>query len=170
MDPARQSVIESVRAQYLLHWGGTHGLPHWERVRENGLRLATLTGARADVVELFAYFHDACRANEGRDPGHGARGADLARTLAGTVFTIDAAGLELLAEACCGHTHGKTAADPTIATCWDADRLDLGRVGTRPRPERLCTEAARDPKIIAWAWGKSLGEDAVRQAVRRTRG
>jgi len=23
MDPARQSVIEAIRAQYLLHWGGT---------------------------------------------------------------------------------------------------------------------------------------------------
>jgi len=48
MDPDRQSEIEAVRAQYLLHWGGTHGLPHWERVRENGLCLAARTGARAE--------------------------------------------------------------------------------------------------------------------------
>ena len=152
----RDAVIEAVRAEYRLPWDGTHGLPHWERVRENGLLLAARTGARADVVELFAYFHDSRRDNEGRDPDHGARGADLARSLAGTVFAIDAAGLELLAQACCGHTHGKTAADPTIATCWDADRLDLGRVGTRPRAEYLCTEAARDPALIAWAWERSL--------------
>lgn len=152
----REAVIDAIRAQYRLRWDGTHGLPHWERVRENGLRLAASTGARTDVVELFAYFHDSRRANEERDPGHGARGAELARALAGTAFTIDAPGLELLAEACCGHTRGKSAADPTIATCWDADRLDLGRVGTMPRPERLCTEAARDPEVIAWAWGRSL--------------
>jgi len=57
-----------------------------------------------------------------------------------------------------GGTHGTSAADATIATCWDADRLDLGRVGTMPRPERLCTEAARDPWVIAWAWGRSLKE------------
>jgi uncharacterized protein len=152
----RDSVIEEVRRQYVLRWDGTHGLPHWERVRENGLQLAERTGARTDVVELFAYFHDSRRANEGRDPEHGARGAELARTLAGTAFTIDPTGLELLVEACCGHTHGKSAADPTIATCWDADRLDLGRVGTRPRPDRLCTEAARVPGIIAWAWARSL--------------
>ena len=158
----RQAVIEAVRAEYRLRWEGTHGLPHWERVRENGLRLAASTGARADVVELFAYFHDSRRANEGRDPEHGARGADLARALAGTVFSLDDAGLELLFAACCGHTHGKSAADPTIATCWDADRLDLGRVGTMPLPQRLCTAAARDPEVIRWAWTRSLGEDAAR--------
>jgi len=149
-------VIEVVRAQYSLSWDGTHGCPHWERVRENGLRLAGGTGARVDVVELFAYFHDACRSNEGRDPRHGSRGAELARRLAGTVFAIDAAGLELLAAACCDHTAGRVTSDLTIGTCWDADRLDLGRVGITPLPERLCTDAARDPEVIAWAWGRSL--------------
>jgi hypothetical protein len=34
-------------------------------VRENGLRLASRTRARTDVVELFAYLHDSRRANEG---------------------------------------------------------------------------------------------------------
>jgi uncharacterized protein len=154
---ARQAVLAAVRAQHSLSWDGTHGFPHWERVRENGLRLAGVTGARLDVVELFAYFHDACRSNEGRDPGHGSRGAELARRLAGTVFAIDAAGLELLAAACCDHTAGRVTPDPTIGTCWDADRLDLGRVGITPLPERLCTAAARDPEVIAWARGRSLG-------------
>jgi uncharacterized protein len=42
-------------------------------------------------------------------------------------------------------------ADITIQTCWDADRLDLGRVGTTPDPARLCTAAARDPEMLRWA-------------------
>jgi len=150
------AVIEAVRAQYRLEWDGIHGLAHWERVRENGLRLAGRTGARPDVVELFAYFHDACRHNNSHDPQHGARGAGLARTLAGSVFELDSEGLNLLVEACTGHTRGETVAEPTIATCWDADRLDLSRVGITPRPERLCTDAARDPEIIAWACRRSL--------------
>jgi len=75
-------VPAAVRQQYRLDWDGIHGFPHWERVRENGLRLAGLTGARTDVVELFAYFHDACRHNDNHDPEHGARGADLARNMA----------------------------------------------------------------------------------------
>jgi len=158
MHPAvRQSLIEAVRAQYALNWDGIHGPTHWERVRENGLRLAAATGARADVIELFAYFHDACRHNDNHDPEHGARGADLARKLAGSVFDLDPEGLLLLTEACTGHTHGQTVAEITVATCWDADRLDLARVGKMPRPQRLCTEAARDPEIIAWACSRSLG-------------
>lgn len=151
-----RAVLAAVRAQYLLDWDGIHGVAHWERVRENGLRLAAATGARTDVVELFAYFHDACRRNDGRDPEHGPRGAALARSLAGTVFDLDPEGLALLVAACTGHTRGGTDAEVTVATCWDADRLDLARVGRTPRPERLCTEAARDPRVIAWASARSL--------------
>jgi uncharacterized protein len=47
------------------------------------------------------------------------------------------------------------AADITIQTCWDADRLDLGRVGIVPDPARLCTVAARDPDLIRWAIERS---------------
>ena len=39
----------------------------------------------------------------------------------------------------------------TIETCWDADRLDLGRVGITPHPSHLCTEAAKRPETIKWA-------------------
>jgi uncharacterized protein len=44
----------------------------------------------------------------------------------------------------------------TIQTCWDADRLDLGRVGITPHPSRLCTEAARRPEMIRWADGRAI--------------
>jgi uncharacterized protein len=42
-------------------------------------------------------------------------------------------------------------------TCWDADRLDLGRVGIRPDPARLCNEAARHPKLLSEAYERSVG-------------
>ena len=42
-------------------------------------------------------------------------------------------------------------ADPTVLTCWDADRLDLGRVGITPRAEKLCTSAACNPAVMAKA-------------------
>jgi uncharacterized protein len=63
--------------------------------------------------------------------------------------------LELLAFACAHHTDGLTEADVTVQTCWDADRLDLGRVGIVPNPEQLCTPAARVPAIRDWAWKRS---------------
>jgi len=47
-----------------------------------------------------------------------------------------------------------------VQTCWDADRLDLGRVGKMPRRDLLCTEAAKDRRVIAWANRRAV-EDAV---------
>lgn len=41
-------------------------------------------------------------------------------------------------------------------TYWDADRLDLGRVGIRPNARYLCTEPAKDPAFITWAYERSL--------------
>ena len=51
--------------------------------------------------------------------------------------------IEQLFKACAGHTGGINAADITIATCWDADRLDLGRVGVDPDPAYLFTDEAK---------------------------
>ena len=51
-------LIKAIRAGFLLDWQGIHGAPHWGRVLDNGLRLAETTGARVEVVELFAFFHD----------------------------------------------------------------------------------------------------------------
>jgi uncharacterized protein len=44
----------------------------------------------------------------------------------------------------------------TVSTCWDADRLDLGRVGIEPHPDYLCTAEARHPETIAAAHGRAL--------------
>jgi uncharacterized protein len=148
-------LLAAIKTEYALDWEGIHGISHWRRVCENGLRLAEWTGAQTAVVESFAYLHDAKRVNDGRDPGHGRRGAALARSFQGTLLDLTDEQLELLAYACAFHTDGLTEAEVTVQTCWDADRLDLGRVGKRPRSERLCTPAARDPAVIEWAWERS---------------
>ena len=44
-----------------------------------------------------------------------------------------------------------------MQTCWDADRLDLGRVGIVPNPRYLCTPAAKSPAVIDWAHLRSVG-------------
>lgn len=153
-------MIRSIRSQYRLPWGGIHGVSHWARVRETGHRLAVRNGASPAVVELFAVFHDACRRGDGRDPEHGRRGAALAAALRGTLIHLSDRGFSLLQTACTDHTKGMTVADITIQTCWDADRLDLGRVGIVPDPARLCTAAARDPDLIRWAIERSRDDRA----------
>ena len=140
---------------YALDWHGIHGLAHWQRVRDNGLRLAEVTGANPRVIKLFAFIHDIRRQNDGHDPQHGARAAEWARSTVRHLIDLDDADFEVLAYACAHHTDGTHHPDVTICTCWDADRLDLGRVGIRPDPCRLCTTAAREPEILAWAIGRS---------------
>ena len=66
--------------------------------------------------------------------------------------------LELLTHACRHHSDSFMEGDVTVLTCWDADRLDLERVGIRPDPKYLCTPAARDPDLIMWAYRRSLTE------------
>ena len=50
---------------------------------------------------------------------------------------------------------GRLTRDVTIQTCWNADRLDLGRVGIKPNPTYLGTAAARDQETIARAFARS---------------
>ena len=145
------ALFEHIRADYRLDWRGTHGYPHWERVRDIGARLAPVTGADALVVEYFAALHDSRRHNEYTDPEHGPRAAELVRTLEPGLLPLDGAQIELLAEACRIHTSAAQSDEPTIGTCLDADRLDLGRVGKRPDARFLSTEAARASEMIEWA-------------------
>lgn len=121
-----------------------HGPDHWRRVERNGLLLATRTGAIIEVVRLFAVFHDSRREHDGYDDLHGARGAAYAAKLRGELFDVSDEHFKLLQFACQWHTDGILSEDPTIGTCWDADRLDLGRVGARPNPEFMSTAFARE--------------------------
>ena len=160
-----EPLLQEILSDYALPWYDIHGLSHWGRVLENGLRLAESTGANTKVVTLFALFHDSRRVNEGHDPGHGQRGAEFARTLRGSLFELTDAEFHMLYRACELHTNGLIDAHETIQTCWDADRLDLGRVGITPWPNRLCTDAARDPAMLEWANQRAI-EEKVAESIR----
>ena len=121
-----------------------HGPSHWRRVERNGVLLATRTGADITVVRLFALFHDSRRENDGWDDGHGARGAEYAAAIRGSAYDLPNDRFGVLQYACVWHTDGERHDDTTIATCWDADRLDLGRVGIIPDPARMCTDFGRE--------------------------
>lgn len=148
MERSAQTLISPVliallRSRFQLDWHGIHGASHWARVRLNGLKLAKMNGANPRIVEYFAFLHDACRANDGHDPDHGERGARFIVQLGRSRLNLDDAEMDLLVGAVRGHVFGKTHCDISVQTCWDADRLDLTRIGIRPDPNRLCTDAAR---------------------------
>ena len=153
-DPAL--LLQEILRGYVLPLHGYHGVVHWARVLENGIRVASANGGDAEVVRLFALFHDSRRVNEDVDYGHGTRGGDLARALRGSLVHLDDARFDLLYEACALHTDGHTTGDPTLLACWDADRLDLGRVGIVPKPELLCTDMARE--LLPWAHDRATSD------------
>ena len=132
-----------VSSQFQLDEYSDHGPDHWKRVENNGLLLATISGADVKVVRLFALLHDSKRENEFSDPDHGRRGAAYARELRGTYFQTTDEQFDLLEFACAWHTDTTHNSNPTIGTCWDADRLDLGRVGIIPQEKYMNTVLGR---------------------------
>lgn len=120
-----------------------HGHEHWMRVVLNGLMIAEhnpLVNRR--VVELFGLLHDCKRVNDGTDVAHGARAAQFAKSIR-PIIQLDDIPFQWLIHALAFHTHQKYHPNPTIGTCYDADRLDLSRVGIIPKAEFMNTEYAK---------------------------
>ena len=127
---------------------GIHGDEHWRRVAEAGLFLAEREEVSAHVVLLFAILHDCRRENDAHDPGHGPRAAALAAQIGHEPLGLAVDELATLGHAMLHHTDGLVSDDPLIGACWDADRLDLPRVGITPDPRLLSTATARDATTV----------------------
>ena len=162
-----EALIEAVTKHVSINLCGIHGLSHWARVLDNGLRLAVANGADPAVVELFALFHDSRRLDDNADPEHGPRGAELAAQLHGNLFHLGPEQLHLLLTACRLHTIARSHDNLTVQTCFDADRLDLARIGKTVDPAFLCTEAAKDPATIARASERSIARMVPGNALGR---
>ena len=153
---ALSRVLDLALNEYVLDRAGVHGPSHWLRVLRNGRELARLTpGADLAVVERFALLHDCKREDDGADPWHGERAASYVSTIAGQL-DLSEAQIEILMEACAGHENGEVSDDPTIACCWDSDRLELSRLHRRPLAELLSTSAALLPGLQAAAWRRGV--------------
>ncbi len=145
-----QEIIKTIFDGYLLNPLGTHGISHWGRVFENGLKLSKMNGADPIVLTYFSLFHDSRRINENTDYGHGKRGAELFLELSEMISVSEYQRADIV-EACSHHTDGTTEGNITVQTCWDADRLDLWRVGKEPRKALLCTESAKMDSVLEWS-------------------
>jgi len=141
-----ERIWAEVEGQFRGSLMGIHGAGHWRQVERNGLMLAEKNGLGAEgvlVVRLFAVLHDSQRENDGWDAGHGARAAAYAREVRGKLFELEDGLLEKLERACAGHELGKVTTDLLIGACWDADRLDLVRIGVVPREELMNTPVGK---------------------------
>lgn len=138
----RSGLVGLIRSEFKIDWQGIHGANHWARVLHHGKNIGALRKTDLIVVELFSFLHDSCRLNEGRDPQHGARAAEFAHGIHGDYFQLNAKQLDKLCYAMTHHSGGEVSTDATIQTCWDSDRLDLGRVGIFPSSKYLSQEAS----------------------------
>lgn len=139
-----EDILVEAQSKFVLK-NSAHDLQHWEKVEKNALSLVKFTSADKLVVQLFAILHDCCRINEYEDPEHGFRAAKFADELySKNKLQISPYQLKILKEACQFHNDGQISSDSTIGTCWDADRLDLLRVGIIPDPKLLSTQAGKD--------------------------
>jgi uncharacterized protein len=144
---SKMTVIHGLAAEgFKLGKRSAHGPSHWRQVDRLVCALCAKTpDADQLVCRLFAYLHDHKRVNENTDAQHGPRAAKAAPALLTQAgFTITPAQVKLLQQAIADHDKGRVSKDPTIGVCWDADRLDLIRVGIVPLPKLLSTQAAKD--------------------------
>ena len=125
---------------------GIHGPSHWAHVIRNGIYISEKEHLSPVVMKCFALLHDSQRLNDNEDPYHGQRAADYAISIRETYLDITDIDFERLVLACTHHTKSIETSDIFVHACWDADRLDLGRVGITPDSYFLNTQTA---KLIA---------------------
>jgi uncharacterized protein len=147
-----ESLLTIIRAEGSNKTSTIHGERHWQQVAWIGYYLMSETpGANPLLVLLFAMLHDSMRVDDGTDAGHGPRAARFAENLQGQAFILPEGDLHILMDACARHTDGHLSDDPTTAVCWDADRLNLWRIGRKPQPQFLSTQAAKRPVFVDWS-------------------
>jgi uncharacterized protein len=147
-------LVDAVEARSTHLTSTIHGVDHWRAVGATAASLADVLdmGARdeaaarpdRELLLLFALLHDSQRVDDGRDLEHGPRAAVFLDDLRGQgLIRLDDERAAILREALRDHTNGTLSDQPTIAVCWDADRLLIHRVGFVPDARFCSTVEAR---------------------------
>ncbi|HBG14571.1 MAG TPA: hypothetical protein DDW96_04515 [Synergistaceae bacterium] len=118
-----------------------HGIPHLRRVAILSGRLSKAVGEDVESAVVMGFLHDSARKNDGNDIEHAHDSAILARELIERFFPhLD---VDRICDAIEGHADGEVTKDPLTACLWDADRLELKRIGRTIDTELLSTKVAK---------------------------
>jgi len=139
-----EDLVNRVLRDSTVHFGGVHGPDHWGRVTENALAIAKAEGSDQRIAMLFGLLHDCQRRSDYEDKGHGRRAAEYAKTIRYMMPKLTNKQFAKLLHALKWHDDQIHTKDRDIAACWDADRLDLPRVGILPEPEYLNTDTGKE--------------------------
>ena len=145
----RLDIFQIVTKEFKIELDGEHGISHWQRVYNNCLELGKFYGISSSVFELFALLHDSKREDEYEDKDHGKRAALFVKELVDKkIIELSKEDKNRLIFACSNHTkpnkRAKLYDDMVVQICFDADRLDIGRVGTVPKQSYFSTQYAKD--------------------------
>lgn len=153
----RRDVLDHLQGLFRLEWQGIHGLPHWVRLMQYGMRIAEREGGDPWVVAWFAILHDHQRWDDGDDRHHGPRAADAMVDVQalGWFDDLNPTQIDLITEAVRHHSDGWIHSNPSIGACWDGDRLDLVRLGIAPSIGLLSTNTAKKMASIHTVNGQS---------------
>ena len=154
-----QELLLKVFGDFALDIEGPHGETHWRQVCINGRSLARLHSVDSAISDFFALFHDCRRRTEASDPKHGYRAAQYARSLRGAYFELPDIQFDLLYKACQFHSYPIRTSNKIIQTCWDADRLDLGRFGAVLDPNYIGQDTLACQNLCYDAYRRLNGPD-----------
>lgn len=140
----------------------THGVSHWERVAQVGMdigRELKLDNVALWSIKAFGWTHDLWRTHDGRCRKHGRDGFENLLSLdCKLIQQLPEQERELIRLAIRYHSDGFIAGEAfdlglfetvelneqrivdIVGCCWDADRLDLARIGMIPRRCLISTE------------------------------
>ena len=142
-------LLNIIKQNFKLDLYGDHGIYHWERVYFNTQKLAKYYDIQSEVFELFSILHDSKRENEYKDINHGKRASEFVKELIEQKYIkLNKTDAQRLIYACANHTKSditnKLYNDMIVQICFDADRMDIDRVGIIPDEKYFLTKYAKE--------------------------
>lgn len=122
---------------------GIHGKRHARNVCILAARIAERCGGDQEVIQWAALLHDIGRENDGNDPGHGRRGAEIAEQIIRAEKLKP--NIEMVRQCIIQHCESRTLHEAKVVS--DADKLDRFRLGEDALNEDLL-ELGEWPKMF----------------------
>ena len=119
-----------------------HGTNHWMNVRTNAMYLAERTGGDVGSLNTLQSFMTVCGTTKIR-PKHGQRALDMLESIETSLIWMTNSSSFYKKRVRVIRLQGLKVrrTDPTLAACWDGDRLDIE--GKTPDPKYLFSDLAK---------------------------
>jgi len=144
-----EELLNIIKKDFKLDLYGDHGIYHWQRVFLNTQKLAKYYNVTSEIFELFSILHDSKRENEYQDINHGKRASEFVKELIERKYIkLDTIDEQRLIYACVNHTKPDMTNllynDIIVQICFDADKMDIERVGIIPDKKYFLTQYAKE--------------------------